>query len=157
MQRPSSPVTTPISLKISVSSIFHKFNLRSIFSKIICLPAKPVIVFQPGSAHFEIISAVGAYISSLASLVFGTSANFRKFPKTSQCFRALPSASERVQTHPGRSEQVQTRLRSYENFEKLAKTSRACRRCFVTLTSRKFQFIQVSTGHELIISRQIFI
>ena len=39
----------------------------------------------------------------------------------------LPSASERVRTHPGRSEQVQTRLRTYENFKKLAKTSRKFR------------------------------
>ena len=60
--------------------------------------------------------------------------NFQKNRKTSERFRMLPSASERVRTHPGRSEQVQTRLRTYENFEKLAKTSRmsrACRRCFV--------------------------
>ena len=39
----------------------------------------------------------------------------------------LPSASELVPTHPGRSEQVQTRVRTYENFEKLAKTSRKLR------------------------------
>ena len=39
----------------------------------------------------------------------------------------LPSASERVRTHLGRSEQIQIPLRTYENFEKLAKTSRKLR------------------------------
>ena len=35
----------------------------------------------------------------------------------------FPDASKRIRTHPSRSEWVQTRPRSYENFEKLAKTS----------------------------------
>ena len=56
--------------------------------------------------------------------------NFQKNRKTSERFRMLPSASERVRTHPGRSEQVQTRLRTYENFEKLAKISRKLRENF---------------------------
>ena len=48
-------------------------------------------------------------------------------PKTPECFRALPDISERVQMNPSRSEQVPARLRTYENFEKLAKTSRKLR------------------------------
>ena len=75
-------------------------------------------------AHIsEIISAEGAHISSLASLVFGTSANFfRKFPKTFECFRTLPSASARFRTHLGRSEQVRTGPNTSPNLRKLRKT-----------------------------------
>ena len=87
------------------------------------------LLFSSLRAHIsEIISAVGAHISSVASPVFGTSPKIdRQFPKTSERFRTLPSTSERVRMHPGRSEQVQTRLRTYESFEKLAKTSRKLR------------------------------
>ena len=97
----------------------------------------------------EIFGAVGTHISSLASPVFGTSAKnvekiqqkFETNPKTSKRFRTLPNVSEPVRTHPGRSEQVQTRLRTYENFEKLAKTSRKLRKTCENFakTSRKFR------------------
>ena len=93
------------------------------------LTAKPVVVFKPESVRF------GDYRRCRSShFVTGFACIWHKRekiknaeklnPKTSKRFQMLPSASERVPTHSGRSEQVQTRLRTYKNFEKLAKTSR---------------------------------
>ena len=48
----------------------------------------------------------------------------RKIPKKFERFGTLLNVSERVRMHRSRSEQVPARLRSYENLENLAKTSR---------------------------------
>ena len=81
--------------------------------------------------NFRVSALCGHNLSSLASLVSGTSAkNVEKnvkIPKTSERFLTLPKVSERVQMHPSRSEQVPACLRSYENLENLAKTSRKLR------------------------------
>ena len=47
--------------------------------------------------------------------------------KSSKNISTLQIASERVRMHPSRSEQVRAHLRSHENLENLAKTSRKLR------------------------------
>ena len=51
----------------------------------------------------------------------------KKIQKNSKNVRTLPNVSECVRMHPGRSEQVPARLKSYENLENPAKTSRKLR------------------------------
>ena len=105
---------------------------------LLSLPAKPVVVFKPESAHFGDYRRCRSshFVTGFAGIWHKReknkkmSTNFKKNRETFERFRMLSSASERVRTHPGRSEQVQTRLRTYENFEKLAKTSRKLRENF---------------------------
>ena len=74
---------------------------------------------------------MGPHVSSLASPVFGISAKHvekvKKNPKTSERIPTLPDVSKGVRMHPSRSEQVPARLRSHENLENFAKTSRKLR------------------------------
>ena len=83
------------------------------------------VVFKPASTQFGDYQHCGSthFIIGFAGIWHEREKN----SKISERFQTLPSASERVRTHPERSEQVQNRLGTYENFEKLAKTSRKLR------------------------------
>ena len=89
------------------------------------------LLFSSWRQHIlEIFGAVGPHISSLASPVFVTRAKFlekKEKSKTSECFRTYPNVSEHIGMHPSRSEQLPACFQTYENFEKLAKTSRKLR------------------------------
>ena len=107
------------------------------------LPAKPVVVFKPESAHFGDYRRRRSshFVTGFAGIWQKRKTNqkmleiftrFRKRPNASECLRAHPNVSERIQEGRNRSKHVSEPTNTSKNLRKL-RTSRKIHKNFANV------------------------
>ena len=107
------------------------------------LPAKPVLVFKPVSAHFGDYwhCRSSHFVSGFAGIwhkrknqkkskKLKNSKNIRTLPNASELIRTCPNVSGKVRTGPKTSPNLRKLRKTCENFAKTSRTSRPYCPCF---------------------------